>query len=157
MNTSTILTDYEQIQNLLVRYCFVTDRGTADEIAELFWEDAEVNFNGSVNAGAVAMKKGFQRWIEKYRNPVVDLRHLTHAPMIEIKGNMATAETYYDADAHSVRKGKLVQLRGIYRDRLEKRSGQWRFARRHIVILRSLLEYGEAAPSRLPETITNGG
>ena len=84
MNTSTALTDYEQIQNLLARYCFVTDRGTANELADLFWEDAEVDFNGTVNSGIVAMKKGFQRWIKKYRDPVVDLRH--HKESIQING-----------------------------------------------------------------------
>lgn len=139
------MTDYEQIHNLLVRYCYVTDRGSAEDIAELFWEDGCVDFNGSVNHGIVDMKTGFEKWIKKMRDPVVDLRHLLYAPAIEINGNIATAEAYYDADGHSRRKGRVIQLRGVYRDELEKRSSEWRFLKRQVLIFRSLLDQGQSS------------
>jgi len=61
-----------------------------------------------------------------------------HTPLIEIDGDTATAEAYYDADGHSKNKGRLIQLRGVYRDRLEKRSGEWRFIEREVQIWRSV-------------------
>ena len=96
------MNDYQQIQNLISRYCFVVDRGSAEEIAAMFWQDATLWFGRrSRNDGADGIRAGLRKWIEKMRDPVVGLRHLAHAPCIEIDGNQARAETYYDADGHS--------------------------------------------------------
>lgn len=134
-------TDFEAIQNLLARYCFVTDTGTARDIAACFWDDCTVDFNGNINQGIEAATRGFARWIEKSRDPVVGLRHLLHPPLIEIEGPRATALSYYDADCHTP-KGRPIQLRGLYRDVLEKRDGEWRLLERKVEIWRSLLDQG---------------
>ena len=135
------MNDYQQIQNLISRYCFVVDRGSAEEIAAMFWNDATLRFGRrSRNEGAEGIRAGLRKWIGKMRDPVVGLRHLAHAPAIEIEGNRATAETYYDADGHSRKRRRPIHLRGVYRDRLEKRGGEWRFAERHIVIMESTLD-----------------
>ncbi len=135
-------TDQEQIQSLLAKYCFVTDRGTAEEMAALFWDDAVVKFGDNRNEGIEAVTDGFAAWIRKMRDPVEGLRHVLHTPCIEISGDCATAEAYYDADGHSRNKGRRISLRGLYRDRLEKRNGEWRFAAKEIQIWRSMLESG---------------
>ena len=135
------MNDYQQIQSLISRYCFVVDRGSAEEIAAMFWDDATLRFGrSSRNDGADGIRDGLRKWIEKMRDPVVGLRHLAHSPSIEIDGNRATAETYYDADGHSRKRRWPIHLRGVYRDRLEKRDGEWRFAERHIVIMDSTLQ-----------------
>ena len=122
-------TDQEQIQSLLAKYCFVTDRGTAEEMAALFWDDAVVKFGDNRNEGIEAVTDGFAAWIRKMRDPVEGLRHVLHTPCIEISG-------------HSRNKGRRISLRGLYRDRLEKRNGEWRFAAKEIQIWRSMLESG---------------
>ena len=137
----TGLSDYEQISNVLAKYCFATDRGTAEDIAACFWDDAEVNFAGRINSGKEAFTLGFEKWITKMRDPLVGLRHILHTPLIEIRGETATAEAYYDADGHSKNKGKLIQLRGVYRDKLEKRGGEWRLLAREVQIWRSVLDH----------------
>ncbi len=134
--------DYEQIQSLLAKYCFVTDRGSAEEMATLFWDDAVVKFGDNTNEGIEAVTAGFAAWIAKMRDPVEGLRHVLHTPCIEIDGDTATAEAYYDADGHSRNKGRRISLRGLYRDRLEKRNGEWRFRQKEIQIWRSMLEEG---------------
>lgn len=136
-----MLSDFEQIQNLLAKYCFATDQGTADDIAALFWEDAVVDFDGNVNAGIDEVRLGFEKWIARLRAPVENLRHLLHTPLIEIDGTTATAKAYYDADGHSKKKGRLISLRGMYCDQLEKRSDEWRFVRREVKIWRSILDH----------------
>ena len=139
--TASPMDDYLEIHNLIARYCFVADTGTADDLVLLFWDDATLWFGErSRNEGAEGIRRGQERWIEKMRDPVVDLRHLVYAPAIRIEGNRATAETYYDADGHSRKLGRPIFLRGIYRDVLEKRSGEWRFRERRIVIMRSTRE-----------------
>jgi hypothetical protein len=138
------MTDYEMIQNLLSAYCFKTDRGTAEEIGELFWADGRTVFDGNVHQGIETIVTGLQKWIDKRRAPLVGLRHMVHAPHIEIDGDTATSEVYYDADAHSKNRGKLIQLRGIYIDKLEKRNGEWRFIERETQIWRSALDHADA-------------
>ena len=126
--------DYHAIQSLLVRYCFMTDRGSAEDIAALFWDDATVVFDKNTNAGVEAFTAGFQAWITKMRDPVEGLRHVLHTPCIKISGDRASAEAYYDADCHAGRKKRWTQLRGAYRDELEKRGGEWRFIRKEVQI-----------------------
>jgi len=136
-----LLSDYEQIKNLMAKYCLVTDRGSGADMAAFFWDDAVVNFNGRENQGVDAITRGFDSWIEKLRAPVEGLRHILHTPLIEIDGNQATAEAYYDADGHSMKKGKLIQLRGLYKDEFEKRDGEWRFKRKEVQIWRSIQDH----------------
>lgn len=129
--------DYEQIQNHLAKYCFAVDRESAGEIASLFWEDARLEFNG-VHHGFEEIRRCYDDWIKKMRDPVEGLRHLIYVPRIHIDGDRAAAETYVDADAHVRKSGRSVRLRALYRDRLAKRNGEWRFSERLIVGMRNL-------------------
>lgn len=139
------MNNHQQIQTLLAQYCFVTDTGAADDIAALFWEDCTVRFGENTNVGIEKARAGFARWIEKMRDPIVGLRHILHTPMIKIDGNRATAKAYYDADGHSRNKGKLIQLRGVYIDTLEKRGGEWKFLEKEVQIWRSVLDHAGAS------------
>lgn len=131
--------DYVQIQNHLARYCFAVDRGTAKEISSLFWPDATLEFGGEYH-GADEILRCFQHWIESMREPVEGLRHLIHIPRIELNGEEAKSECYADADAHSRRSGRPIRNRAIYRDRLSRRDGEWRFQERRIIWMRGLDE-----------------
>ena len=136
------MNDYQQIQHLIARWCFVADTGSVEEMTAMFWEEGRLWFGRrSQNDGLEAIRVGLQRWIEKMRDPVVGLRHLAYAPLIEIDGDRARAQTYYDADGHSRKRRWPIHLRGVYRDRLEKRNGEWRLLERRIVILDSTLEH----------------
>ena len=139
-----MISDHEQIQNLLAGYCFAVDRGTAEDIAAHFWEDCTVNFGGNIHNSAAEARIGFSKWISKMRDPVGGLRHCLYTPLIEISGNRARAEAYYDADGHSKRKGKKIQLRGLYRSVLERRAGEWRFVEHEVQIWRSMLDHADA-------------
>ncbi len=131
------LSERELIQHHLAKYCFAVDRDTAEEIAALFWDDARLDFNGSYT-GREEIRQCYAEWIRKARDPVEGLRHLIYVPLIEIDGDHARAETYVDADAHIRKSGRTILLRALYRDRLSRRNGEWRFAERHIVGMRSL-------------------
>ncbi len=142
--------DHEQIQNLFARYCFAVDRGSADEIAAFFWDDCRLDFSGNLHHGVDEARAGFSKWIAKMRDPVEGLRHCLYTPLIEIDGHVASAEAYYDADGHSKGKGKLVQLRGLYKSRLEKRPNsegqfEWRLIDHEVQIWRSAQDHGGLA------------
>ncbi len=99
------LSDRDLIYNHLARYCFVVDRDDADAIADLFWEDAELEFGGR-HSGREAIRRCYDEWIQTKRNPVVGLRHMIYLPLIELEGDEARTETYVDADAHTRRSGQ---------------------------------------------------
>lgn len=124
--------DHEQITGLIARYCPIVDREPAAVIADLFWDDAVLEFNGT-HEGRAAIVAAYEDWIAKMREPVDELRHLIYQPAITVDGGRASAETYFDADAVTRKSRRLVELRGVYRDALERRDGVWRFARREIV------------------------
>ncbi|MEL6874840.1 MAG: nuclear transport factor 2 family protein [Pseudomonadota bacterium] len=132
--------DHQQIQNLYAEYCFAVDRGTADDIAAFFWGDCYLNFGGNIHEGVDEARTGFAKWIAKMRDPVQGLRHCLYTPAITVTGERATAEAYYDADGHAGRKGKPIQLRGLYRSTLEKREGEWRFLKHEVQIWDSIRE-----------------
>lgn len=134
-------TDQESIQNLYAGYCFAVDRGSADDITAYFWEDCYLNFGGNIHEGAEEARIGFSKWIQKMRDPVKGLRHCLYTPLIEVDGDRAAAEAYYDADGHAGRKGKPIQLRGLYRSTLEKRSGEWRFIKHEVQIWNTILDH----------------
>ena len=134
------MSDRDEILTLLARYCFMTDRGTADELAALFCEDCTVNFGGRVHEGREAARNGFARWITKMRDPVEGLRHILHTPLVVIDGDRATAEAYYDADGHSRKKGFAIRLRGLYRTTFERRNGDWRILRHEVQIWKPIPE-----------------
>lgn len=130
-------TDRDDIANHLARYCFAVDHGTAEDIAALFWDDARLEFDG-VHTGADAIRRCYAKWIATKRDPVEGLRHLLYVPLIELDGDHARAQTYVDADAHARKDGRPIRLRALYRDRLSRRDGEWRFAERRIVVMRRL-------------------
>ncbi len=139
--------DHQQIQNLYAEYCFAVDRGTAEDIAAFFWEDCYLNFGGNIHEGVDEARTGFAKWIAKMRDPVQGLRHCLYTPAITVTGERATAEAYYDADGHAGRKGKPIQLRGLYRSTLVKREGEWRFLKHEVQIWDSIREPLEKAAS----------
>lgn len=129
------LSDYEQIQNHLADYCFRVDRDSADAIAALFWDDAYLELYGK-HQGIAAIRAAYANWITTMRDPVEGLRHCIFAPHIQLDGDEATSECYANADAHTRKKGRLIQLRALYKDRLAKRNGEWRFSDRRIIVFR---------------------
>lgn len=135
-----MLSNRDRILNLLAKYCFVTDRGTADELAALFWEDCTVDFGGNVHEGREAARDGFARWITKMRDPVEGLRHILHTPLIEVDGDTATSEAYYDADCHARKSGRPIRLRGLYRTQFMRRDSDWRILRHEVQIWKPIPE-----------------
>ena len=127
--------DQDLIRNLIARYCFIADREDADAMTDLFWENAELDFGGQYR-GRTKIREAFEGWIRNMRDPVEGLRHLSFLPAIRFTGtDAATAETYFNADGRLRESGEAIHVRGLYRDRFERRRGAWRFAYRQIVVM----------------------
>ena len=127
------MSDFEQIHSLLAAYCHVTDRGTAEDIATFYWDDARLVFNDEFN-GRAEIEASYEDWIKNMRDPVENLRHLIYSPYVEIEGDAARAVCYFDADGTSRKKGTPIFLKGEYQDHLQKRDGAWKLAERRIIV-----------------------
>src|SRR5262245_47253975 len=91
---SSLADDHLAILQLLHRYCHVVDRGTADEVAELFHQDGVLlpRFESEERCeGREAVRGWYARYMENFRAKVRYLRHKIETPVIQLSGNDATS------------------------------------------------------------------
>ena len=143
------LLDKDEIRDVMLRYCRGVDRRDWEAMRASFFEDFyddHADFHGT--------RDEFVTWlVERHDMPgFFQSTHMLSNCLIEFASNtVAVVETYFsaklelaadagghramlaggrlDADASNLR----VEVLGRYVDRFEKRSGQWRIARRHTV------------------------
>ncbi|TMA51901.1 MAG: nuclear transport factor 2 family protein, partial [Deltaproteobacteria bacterium] len=99
---SPVVEDHLAIQQLLHKYCHAVDRGTLDEIADLFHRTAVLlpRYESDERyEGREAVRGWYARYIENFRSKVRYLRHKIESPVITITGNEATSVCYLDADS----------------------------------------------------------
>ncbi|MEA2623962.1 MAG: hypothetical protein QOD06_7 [Candidatus Binatota bacterium] len=127
--------DIVAIEQLLNRYCHTVDRGTADEVAALFHENASlvpVYSGGDTCHGREAIREWYAKYNRDFRSKLEHLRHLVASPLIDVTGGEARGELYLIADAITKATGKPFQAAGYYADRYVKEGGRWYFQRREI-------------------------
>jgi hypothetical protein len=132
--------DYEEIRQLVARYNFAIDLGDADGWVACFTPDgvfecsgvAEDNPFGGRYEGAEALR---DYAVKHYRIAKGHARHWNWN--LQIDGNGAADEATMQCYlmALSTRPpGNLGGSTGIYRDRLRKVDGAWRFVERHVTV-----------------------
>jgi hypothetical protein len=129
------LTAHEAIRQTLARYCRGVDRGDSEMLLSVYHEGAIDNhgaFNGAAADFATMLIEGMDA------SPIVGQHHITNV-LIELDGNdKANVESYYVA-WHPVPMGAEgdwghVMVGGRYLDRFENRDGDWRIARRDVLM-----------------------
>jgi hypothetical protein len=128
----TELLDREAIRDCLYRYCRGIDRADEATLRSAYWPDAE-DCHGAYD-GPV---EGFFQWVlAVFKTGARNIHQISNI-LIEFKGDsQAVVESYFNALQRGTdRKGTVRQylLAGRYCDRMEKRDGQWRVARRIVV------------------------
>ncbi|HYA36115.1 MAG TPA: nuclear transport factor 2 family protein [Candidatus Binataceae bacterium] len=127
--------DIIAIEQLLNRYCFAVDKGTADDVAALFHESAVLKaiYAGDPPAsGRAAIHQWYVNYHKQMHSTVDHLRHCISNPLVEVSGNEASAQCYLTADAVAKPTGKPFWVAGYYRDKLVKEGGRWFFKEREI-------------------------
>jgi hypothetical protein len=138
------------IEQLLHRYCHALDRGSIDEVMELFHRDAVLlpaYESDARHVGHDAVRGWYTNYDRTLRANVRHLRHKISCPWIEVSGNTATSVCYLDADAIPEGSEQSVVLVGRYEDELVKDAGRWWFAERKIIGYYSHAA-GKASPGR---------
>ena len=138
------------IQQVLHKYCHVVDRGTVDEICDLFHKDAvllPVYESDERYEGRDAVKGWYMNYDNTLRAGVRFLRHKIESPVIEVSGNEATSTCYLDADAITKSTDKPMIVFGRYDDEFINDEGRWWFKERKIVVYYTL-PVNEYTPGR---------
>lgn len=129
--------DIVEIEQLLNRYCHAVDRGTVDDVMEVFHRDAVLVPSFFQDDGTYEGKAAVRGWYEKYfgtmRAAVRVLRHTISTPYIQVDGSEAESVCYLSGDAIT-HDGKAALALGRYEDRLIKEEGRWLIVERTILI-----------------------
>lgn len=125
----TELLDREAIRDCIYRYCRGIDRADEAALRSAYWPDA-TDCHGSYS-GPV---EGFFQWALGVLKTGARNIHQVGNILIEFKGDsIAVVESYFNAlqrGPGQSAKARQFLLAGRYCDLFEKRSGEWRVAKR---------------------------
>jgi ketosteroid isomerase-like protein len=143
-----LVLDEASIRRVLYAYCRAADRGDLGALREVYHSDAFDDHTG-VYSGDV---DGFIAFMERSLTAgvVTCTRHCLSNILIEVEGDVAVVESYFEAFHRRSVDGIDIDedAAGRYLDRFERRHGQWRIAARRVVWDR---------PPHMPSTAKIGG
>jgi 3-phenylpropionate/cinnamic acid dioxygenase small subunit len=119
---------YDEIRNLLGRYCEVMDAGDWAGLGALFAAGVLTDGAGNeVARGAEAVAALYAGMVQLYDGSP-RTRHLTTNPVIEVHGDRAVCRSSF-AVLQQVGDGPLAPVAaGRYRDEFVRSDGTWRFS-----------------------------
>ena len=127
------LLDEEAIKKVHLRYCRAVDRRDFPLLRSCYHPDA-IDDHGDYVGGV----DGFIAFCEAGTLNFVSTTHLTCNALVEVDGDVAWAE-FYGRAYHRVAAGadggeKDLAVNTRWVDRFERRDGEWRIARRMVVV-----------------------
>ena len=128
--------DVVAIEQVLHRYCHAVDRGTLDDVMEVFHRDAVLRprYEGEEShSGAEAVRAWYASYLERVRGGTGLLRHMVSTADIRVEGEEARSVCYLSSCAVG-RDGRTYLSVGRYEDRLVKEAGRWWIADRAILV-----------------------
>lgn len=127
------LLDEEAIKKVHLRYCRAIDRRDWELLRACYHPDA-IDDHGDYVGGI----DGFIAFCESGTLNFTSTTHLTCNQLVEVEGDLAWTEFYgrayhrVAAGADGIEKDFAVNTRWV--DRFERRDGEWRIARRTVVV-----------------------
>jgi hypothetical protein len=134
------LEDREAIRELRATYCFLVDDGRFDELVDgCFTEDARCDFRSTVEGGLAPVLANGREEVRSFFTQVVpallrEMRHTVHNDRIDLDGDRASGDCYFELTAIEAASGEPVLGAGRYIDRYRRVDGRWRFAERRAEI-----------------------
>jgi len=141
------LEDREAIRELCATYCFLVDDGSFDALVErCFTADALCDFRSTDGSLGPLVSRGTEELRIFFGQVVAGLlrgmAHTVHNLRIELEGDTARGDCYFELTAESAVDGEPLVGSGRYLDRYRRVDGTWRFAERQarIAYIAPLLE-----------------
>lgn len=131
--------EHTLIQQTLAEYCHRVDRGTANDVAELFADDAVLMpyYDGHYDVhGRDGVREWYTFYHQKMGETVKNLRHSIDTISIDVDHEGATASSVCYLTAHFTMKADNVvyEARGTYFDSLVRGDDRWLFQTRRIEV-----------------------
>ena len=121
-----VLEDIEAIKALKASYCFLTDDGEVDRLAELFTADAV--WDGGV-IGRFEGRAAIREFFVDLPKLISFALHLVMNPRIEVHGDHATGQWYLVEPNTTAGREMAVWGAGRYDEEYVRVDGQWKFQR----------------------------
>lgn len=121
--------DRWEIASLMSRYAHALDRRAWAELAEVFSEDAVMEFAGLPPATG---PHAIAEVCDGALSPLDASQHLVGSPLVEFGAESATVSCYFQAQHVRAVDGDtaLFTVAGGYEDRVERRAEGWRIVHR---------------------------
>jgi hypothetical protein len=123
------LLDRQAIWDCLMRYTRGVDRLDEELIRSAFWEDAH-DSHGQIDGSP---ENFIAKWMPTQATREA-CQHSVSNHSVEINGDFADAETYFQVAIKNVGSDVLELVGGRYLDRFERRNGEWRIKTRLVVL-----------------------
>jgi 3-phenylpropionate/cinnamic acid dioxygenase small subunit len=126
---------YRAIENLIATYAELVDDGDFAGLGAMLG-DATFTGSGAPVSGPDAIEKMFRDMLIVYDDGTPRTRHVTTNVVIEADEEAGTAVSRAYFTVLQALPGLVLQpiVSGRYRDRFERRDGQWRFAERRVLV-----------------------
>jgi SnoaL-like domain len=117
----------QEIYDLSCKYLRAQDRLMPELHRSVFWDDATTDYGAYVGG-----PDGFVKFAQDALRPHGSNHHMMGQAFIEIEGEVAFGEIYFQAFHRITRDGEELDLfiSGRYVDRYERRGGVWKIAHR---------------------------
>lgn len=129
-----MISDEQQIANLVYRYAELIDTGDYEGLGALF-EHAVVTTDASddVRQGAAAMTAQMTQWTKKHPDGTPRTRHVTSNLIVDVDGDTATCRSYYTVFQQTDKIPLQPIISGRYHDEFRRIDGRWWFTKRHYI------------------------
>jgi 3-phenylpropionate/cinnamic acid dioxygenase small subunit len=129
------LSSYRAIENLIAAYAELVDDGDFAGLGSLL-ADATFTGSGTPVRGPDAIEQMFRDMLIVYDDGTPQTKHVTTNVVIDVDEEAGTAVTRAYFTVLQALPGLPLQpiVSGRYRDRFDRREGQWRFAERRVRI-----------------------
>lgn len=118
------LADIEAIRTLRYRYHEYINEGRYTEIADLFTEDAELDFG---YLGKATGRAELSRFFHNIPQLLSFVKQFIHNHAVQVEGERATGLSYLEA--RTISRGESYMVAARYDDEYVKHDGQWKFKR----------------------------
>lgn len=117
-----VLEDIEAIKKMKARYSYFADAFNWEAFVDLFTD------NGVVDFGSLGSYEGKVELLNFFKTsmPFNYFTHMFHNPIIEVKGEKATGEWYFEVPATHAGKNRAVWIVGKFEEKYVKVGVEWK-------------------------------
>lgn len=120
----TRLEHREEIKELRAEYCYRVDSRDWEGYADLFTEDAHLDFEPIGTYDGREEVRDFVENVVGEEHPF--LSHMVHNPIIDVDGDTATGRWYFEVPC-TFKEGNAGWIQGVYYEEYARVDGEWLF------------------------------